>query len=562
MCLALILGISIDMTIPLYYKDIFDLFASGLSRSRAGDMMFGILGQIALLHLFAFLLWRICELSINFFQTSIYKNMYDECFSYLNLHSYRFFSDHFSGSLVRRVGRLVRAFESLMSHAYWEILNITVRLVFTLVVLFSYHIVLGSLVLIWMVIFCLVNIFFARWKYPLDLAVNTVDSLIAANLSDVITNSTNVKLFTAHEDERVRFQKNTSHWYQTSFHSHNVGILINMIQAVLLFTLELAIVGATIYFWQKGVVSPGFLIVVQIYIFGLINRLFELRRIIQDIFTSFADSEEMIEILNAPHEIKDHPFASELIVREGKIDFINVSFGYLGEKKVLKDFNLSIHPREKIALVGHSGEGKTTVTKLLLRLFDISFGEILVDGQNISSVTLESLRRNISLVPQDPILFHRSLFENIHYGRRDASEEEVVEASKLANSHEFISQLKDGYQTLVGERGIKLSGGERQRVAIARAILSQSPLIILDEATSSLDSYSEKLIKQALHRLLEKKTAVIIAHRLSTIMECDRIIVMEGGKIVEMGKHADLLGMENGIYKHLWEIQAGGFIFS
>src|SRR5690606_29753711 len=197
------------------------------------------------------------------------------------------------------------------------------------------------------------------------------------------------------------------------------------------------------------------------------------------------------------------------------------------------------------------GEGKSTITKLMMRLFDVQEGEILFDDQNIAQVTLDSLRQNISLVPQEPILFHRTIFENIAYGKRDATEEEVIEAAKQANCHQFILGLQKGYKTLVGERGIKLSGGERQRVAIARAILENAPLVILDEATSSLDSHSEKLIQQALHRLLKNKTAIIIAHRLSTIMESDRIIVIEKGKIAEMGKHSELIKKKDGIYKKI-----------
>jgi ATP-binding cassette subfamily B protein len=237
----------------------------------------------------------------------------------------------------------------------------------------------------------------------------------------------------------------------------------------------------------------------------------------------------------------------------------NVDFAYENSLPVLKKFNLKISPGEKAALIGPSGGGKSTIVKLLLRFTDIQNGQILIDGQNIAQVTQESLRANIALVPQEPILFHRSLLENIRYGKPKATEKEVIAAAKLAHAHEFISKVSEGYDTYVGERGIKLSGGERQRIAIARAILKNAPVLILDEATSSLDSESELYIQDALKKLMLGKTVIVIAHRLSTIMQMDRIIVLENGKVTEEGKHEELLKMEQGTYQKLWGIQAGGF---
>jgi ABC-type multidrug transport system fused ATPase/permease subunit len=226
---------------------------------------------------------------------------------------------------------------------------------------------------------------------------------------------------------------------------------------------------------------------------------------------------------------------------------------------VLKNFNLKIAGGEKIALVGPSGAGKTTVTKLLLRLYDVKGGAIKIDGQNISDITQDSLRDAISFVPQEPVLFHRTLMENIRYGRRGASDEEVLQAARQAHCHEFIERLPEKYNTYVGERGVKLSGGERQRVAIARALLKNSPILVLDEATSSLDSESEALIQDALETLMQGKTVVVIAHRLSTIMKMDRIVVVESGTIAAQGTHLELVKQE-GLYRKLWSIQAGGFI--
>ena len=250
----------------------------------------------------------------------------------------------------------------------------------------------------------------------------------------------------------------------------------------------------------------------------------------------------------------------EILVKNGDINFQDLNFSFNETRKVLEDINLIINPGERVALIGPSGAGKTTFVKLLLRLYSPTSGKILIDGQDISKITQDSLRKNISMVPQDPILFHRTLSENISYGKQDATKEEIEKAAKLAHCDEFIKNLPYGLETFVGERGIKLSGGERQRVAIARAILKNAPILVLDEATSSLDSHSEMLIQDALNILMQGRTTIVIAHRLSTIQKMDRIIVFDNGKIIEEGSHNDLLNKSDSLYKKLWTLQAGGFL--
>ena len=305
--------------------------------------------------------------------------------------------------------------------------------------------------------------------------------------------------------------------------------------------------------------TVGDFVLIQAYLLTTFDRLISINRELRRFFDAFADSSEMAYILELPHGVQDARGARPLIVSEGAIAFTKVRFGFHPGKLVLSDFNLSIAGGERVALVGPSGAGKSTVTKLLLRFFDIGEGSIAIDGQDISKVTQKSLRDAVSFVPQEPILFHRSLMENIRYGKRDATDDEVIAAAKKAHCHEFISGLPEGYGTYVGERGVKLSGGERQRVAIARAILKNSPILILDEATSSLDSESEAFIQDALEVLMKDKTVVVIAHRLSTIMKMDRIVVVEGGRVVADGSHKELLE-GGGLYHKLWSIQAGGFI--
>jgi ATP-binding cassette subfamily B protein len=275
----------------------------------------------------------------------------------------------------------------------------------------------------------------------------------------------------------------------------------------------------------------------------------------QRLSQSLIESDEMGEVLATPYEVIDSPDAKPLKVSSGRVTFRKVYFNYIQNQPVLKNFNLDILPGEKLALVGSSGEGKSTITKLLLRFMDISDGQILIDDQDVRKVTLESLRKSISYVPQEPLLFHRSILENIRYGKPKATKKEVVEAAKKAFAHDFIEQLSDRYDTIVGERGVKLSGGERQRIAIARAILKNSPILILDEATSALDSESESYVQKALEGLMENRTVIVIAHRLSTIRKMDRIAVIAKGTVKETGTHDELLSSDSGKYQQLWNLQ-------
>ena len=315
---------------------------------------------------------------------------------------------------------------------------------------------------------------------------------------------------------------------------------------------------ATIY-WGRGELTVGDFVLMQAYLITTFNRLVSINRTLRRFYDALADAQEFVAILEEPHGIQDVPNAPQLVVPQGAVDFKDVTFHFNAQQPILKSLNLSIRPGEKVALVGPSGAGKSTITKLLLRFYDVSGGAIEIDGQEIAKVTQDSLREAIAFVPQEPILFHRTLMENIRYGRRDATDEEVIEAAKQAHCHEFILGLKYQYETYVGERGVKLSGGERQRVAIARAILKDAPILILDEATSSLDSESESLIQDSLKTLMQGKTVLVIAHRLSTIMNMDRIVVIEGGDIVADGTHQELLA-QGGLYQKLWSIQAGGFL--
>jgi ATP-binding cassette subfamily B protein len=325
--------------------------------------------------------------------------------------------------------------------------------------------------------------------------------------------------------------------------------------------LKFSLFAGAIWFWYRGMLTiADFVFVLSSYLVftGYFRPIGDR---IRDLQEAMSDIEDVVRFQKTPIEVADASAAKALEVIRGKIELKRVNFHYpVHHDHIFENFSLTIQAGEKVALVGHSGSGKSTLVRLIQRLYNVQKGGIYIDDQDIAAVTQESLRKHIALVPQDPVLFHRSLRENIAYGKPAASLKEIERAAKLAYASQFIESLPQHYETLVGERGVKLSGGERQRVAIARAILSECPIVILDEATSSLDSHSESLIQEALKNLLKNRTSIIIAHRLSTIKSADRILVFAGGKIVEEGTHSHLVRKEGGVYKKLYEMQVGGFL--
>jgi ATP-binding cassette subfamily B protein len=441
-----------------------------------------------------------------------------------------------------------------------ETLIYLIIIIAILSVLFWLQPLMGIIMFVWTTLFCLFNYLFARYKWKFDIAKAKADTKVTGRLADTITNTTNVKLFAGLKYEMEKFKKTMSDWVKKTAHSWNLDTIARGIQSFAMFILEFVIFYIAIKYWTTGALTAGDFIWIQAYLLELFMRIWNFGRVIREMFERLADAEEMTTILYKEYEIKDKSNAKNLKIIRGKIEFKNVDFAYDKKFSVIKNLSFKIKSGEKVALVGPSGGGKSTVTKLMLRFFDIQKGKLLIDGQNIKDVPQDNLRQQISLVPQDPILFHRTLMENIRYGRRDATDREVETAAKLANCHEFINSFPKKYNTYVGERGVKLSGGERQRVAIARAILANNPILILDEATSSLDSHAESLIQGALANLMKNKTTLVIAQRLSTIMKMDRIIVFQDGKIVEEGAHSDLITQETGLYKKLWDLQSGGYV--
>jgi ATP-binding cassette subfamily B protein len=545
---------------PIFYKKILDTITTVQDKNAAIPVLIYYIVIILILGVVNWLAYRIATIIYNTIEAKVMASLRQRAFNYMIEHSYTFFANNFTGSLVQRINRFARAFESLTDSIAWSLVPLLVNIIGITIVLFFVKPIISTVIIVLTILFVIFNYFFATWKVKYDIQMAESDSKVTATLSDNVTNHNSVQLFNGQYDESSYVKTVTDDQARISYFTWNIGSIIDAVQAGLLVIAEFVLFYMAIRYWQQGRITVGTFILIQSYFIVLGSRLWDFSRIIRSLYQAFADGKEMADIMIASHEIKDVPAASTLNVTQAQIEFKDVTFSFNQTRDVLKNVSLTIVGGEKVALIGPSGAGKSTFVRLLLRLYEVSGGSIFIDGQDIRHVTQKSLRDNLSLVPQDPILFHRSLKENIRYGKRGASDEEVMAAAKLAHCQEFIKDLPQGYDTFVGERGIKLSGGERQRIAIARAILKNAPILILDEATSSLDSASEHLIQDALENLMKGKTVIVIAHRLSTIRKMDRIIVLEEGKIREEGSHDELLKRPDSLYQKLWNLQAGGFI--
>jgi ATP-binding cassette subfamily B protein len=540
-----------------FYRQFIDVLSADV---RDGQGALHVVSIIIGIHLLGWMMWRVAGYTSGWIIPRVMKDLERTAFAYLLGHSYQFFADSFAGSLVRRVGRLSRAYADIVDALQWRLLPLVVSTFWVLYFVSQRSPQVALMLSVWVVLFVALNFYSVRIRHRLRVQRAAKDSEVTGAVADALTNATNIKLFTGFGREMGIFDRLTDERRVLHVKSWYVGESNMLVQNVLMLLVEIAVMYTAVRLWSLGVLSVGDVVLFQSYLLLLFNKLFDFGKVLRSLYEAFAEAQEMVELMALPHGIVDRPAAKALKVKKGALVFEGVSFKYPTGQTVLKYLDLTIKPGEKVALVGPSGAGKSTIVKILFRFYDLTKGRILIDGQDIAKVTQDSLRDAISLVPQEPILFHRTLKVNIRYGRPEASDEEVVLAAKQAHCHDFISGLEKGYETYVGERGVKLSGGERQRVAIARAILKNAPILVLDEATSSLDSESEHLIQDALQTLMKGKTVIVIAHRLSTIMQMDRIIVLENGAVADTGTHHELLKTEGGLYKKLWQLQAGGFL--
>ncbi len=547
---------------PLIFADIIGKVAAGIP---SDEIIPALLPEAA----FYLVIYAVNQLGLH--QLRVYWNwkmellamydLYNLCFDTVSAQSMQFHSDRFSGSLVSQTNKFVGAFERLVDEVIWNLLPIISSIVCILVILWPLVPWYAVGVVLFITIYTIVAGLSSRRIAYHNEEVAKAENKQTGQLADSISNIMSVKSYARESHERRRYANFARTTYDTTMSEARAYIKRNLI----FDTINTCLIGMLLVVLLFGKdwlgISVTTLILMVNYSSTIINNLWDMNSIFKTMNRVFGDAHEMTLILDTVDDVVDAPDARPLEMLTSEVKFDRISFKHADAKEpIFQDFNLDVHPGERIGLVGVSGSGKTTLTKLLLRFADVSEGAVLVSGQNIRDVTQRSLRENIAYVPQETALFHRSIAENIAYGRPEATREEIERAAKLANADEFIRDLPEGYETLVGERGIKLSGGQRQRVAIARAILKDAPILVLDEATSALDSESEALIQDALNRLMQGRTSVVIAHRLSTVASLDRIVVLEDGKIVEQGTHEELLQRPGGVYKHLWDRQSGAFM--
>ena len=495
------------------------------------------------------------------FETAMQRDLYARCFSKLTNQTLFFHSNKFGGSLVSQTNKLVGAVERFWDTIIWSILPLIISLVGSIIVLSTLLWQYALFLLIFSIVFSLVVYYGSKPMAKLTKKEAKASNKLNGQLADVISNILAVKSSGAESTEQKFFTKTVSSWRNSSLDVMRGFLKISTVYSSISMTMKVSAAAFAVCAAQNNLISVAAVYLIITYTSSVTRELWNMNGIMRNYNRIIGNANDMVEILQTPTTLIDKS-SSKLEVTNGEISMDKITFTHdEGQGDTLfHDFSLDIKPGEKIGLVGASGSGKTTLTKLLLRLADIDSGKITIDGQDISEVTQASLRAKIAYVPQEPLLFHRSVRENIAYSRPDATDAEIEEAAKKAGAYDFIVGLKDGFDTMVGERGIKLSGGQRQRVAIARAILKDAPILVLDEATSALDSESEALIQKSLETLMENRTSIVIAHRLSTIAKLDRIIVLKDGKIVEDGSHDELINKKRGVYAKLWARQSGGFI--
>ncbi len=548
----------LTVSLPYVLKNIVDEALLGADDVVAsGKVLFWVI-MVPVVLAATYIFWRLSGFLGMQWLTKVEASAHESLYDYVTKHSHGYFSDHFAGAVSNKITNAASGTFRLLEQTLLGHFPNFVSFIASGILIFITNIAAGFIFVALIVLLVPMNVWLAKIRRPLVVEYSEDKSKFRGQAVDLLTNASAMRQYSRRPFELSGLQRHIATMRASDLRQWRMSEWILLINNVVIVVA----LGSMMYFmatyWQRGVVSTGDFVLVVSLVFSLSGTLTFIGSSINQFVRIYGEVEEGLREVLLPHEVVDEAGASELEVKQANIDWKNVTFQF-DSNTVFSDFSLSIPTGQRVGLVGQSGAGKTTFVSLLLRQHDISAGEIMIDCQNIAHVTQDSLRQAIAIVPQEPALFHRSIRENIIYGKLDATEEEVIAVAKKAQAHEFITELPDGYNTMVGERGVKLSGGQKQRVAIARAMLKDAPILVLDEATSALDSESEVAIQKALETLMEGRTVIAIAHRLSTLREMDRIIVLKDGEIIEDGNH-DSLATEGGVYERLWNHQAGGFL--
>jgi len=528
------------------------------SSTTIGSMVFKWVVIYALWWEFLNILWRVYDYIYLKTLPKIKAQVIEELYDYVQYHSQSFFQGKLAGEISNRITEGARSLEMIFCHLIEEMLRKFSTILFAFITIYMVNHFIAAIFFSWLVIFISTSLYFAKNIHNYSEEYSNKKAVIAGKLVDSIANISVIRMFTSHKFERRYLQRET----QKAVESNQKMLWFMFKLKYALWVSGTVMVVAMVYniisLRASGAMTIGQCVLVITICITIAEDIWDLTKEFGEVFEQIGSFSQTIGLLEK-YKIVDAKNATELLIKEPSIEFQKVTFYYQNKSNIFENESVKIKPYQKVGLAGFSGSGKTTFTNLIARLFDIESGKILIDGQDIKYVTQESLRKNISIIPQEPILFHRSILENIKYGTDDATYEQVVSAAKAAYIHDFIVKLPDGYDSLCGERGNNLSGGQRQRIVIARALLKNSPIVILDEATSALDNLTEVLIQKSLRKLMNGKTVLVIAHRLSTLLNMDRILVFDNGHIVEDGSHEEL--KTNGkLYQQLWEAQKEGSI--
>ena len=564
-----IISMGAQTLLPVYAGRFVDAIASGPGRSAEG---FEASYDAALSALVVFIALNVVWITSRNAGTQVWiwlashsmREIVEDAFFKVQRFSTDWHQNAFAGATVRKVSRGMWAFDALGDSFYFGFIP-AFLVVCGLTVMLTIQWPMMGLLLAGSILFYLAwnYVVVSRWLSPFNERSAAADTKMGAVLADSITCNATVKSFGAEDREDARMNAQLHDWRTKASGAWTRGTVVSGFQSLHLVFMQGGLLGLGLYLWSVGEATAGQVTLVLTSYFVMHGWVRDIGHHIRDFQKGANDIEDVVKFRKASFGIEDRPGAHTFRPGKGEIVFDRITFCYDGQREPLyADFSLKIAPGEQVALVGKSGSGKSTFVKLVQRLYDVQGGEIRIDGQDIAAVRQDSLRQAIALVPQEPVLFHRSLAENIAYAKPGASRAEVVAAAERARADEFIAKLPQGYETLVGERGVKLSGGERQRVAIARAFLADAPVLVLDEATSSLDSHTEHLIQAAIEELMQGRTTIVIAHRLSTIQRMERILVFSEGRIIEQGSHRELLARPGGRYRELHQLQTEALIAS